>query len=438
MLSFYLKSLLLSLIAGALLGSLVGSVAWGMVLTLLGLLGWNYRQLDRLSSWLSRNTDIEVPEGSGLWGKVFDDIYREQKRHRESQAQLKAILKRVQKSTTALKEGVVMLDAQGNLDWWNSAAKRMLGFKRPQDQRQPIINLIRDPNFIRYFHNRDYSNPLELASPLDQEISLQFTITEFAKNDRLLIVRDVTRIHKLEAMRRDFLGNVSHELKTPLTVVQGYLETFLGQRQMLSAPLEKGMDQMLSQAKRMGNLVNDLLMLSRLETGSQVEEETQIDLHQLLAEIQLDAQELAQRQGKQLEIQLEVEQPGWLMGSEKEILSAFSNLVYNAVRYTPDRGLIQLSWRTNEKGGYFAVKDNGIGIDPSHFSRLTERFYRVDYSRSTASGGTGLGLAIVKHVLLRHNANMDIQSALGKGSTFSCHFPSRTISSDTQSRQIAR
>ena len=433
MLFFYFRSILLCLVVGALLGILFNSLAWGVVLALGGLLGWHYHQIYLLSHWLEQNPDSEIPEGLGALGNIFDDIYRLQKRHAQSQAQLKAILRRMQKSSTALKEGVVMLNAQGNLDWWNTAAKRLLGLKRSQDQGNAITNLVRHPRFLRYFLNRNYTDPLKLPSPLDRNISLEISITEIGKNDRLLIVRDITLLHKLEIMRQDFIGNVSHEIKTPLTVIQGYLEAFLEQTTLLQGPMKKGMEEMLYQAKRMDNLVNDLLMLSRLEIDNQRENETQIDLHQLLANIQKDAKDLAQQQNKRQEISLNIDHPAKIMGSEKEIFSAFLNLAYNAVKYTPDGGKIEFRWWIDKNGGHFSVIDDGIGIASQHLARLTERFYRVDDSRSTASGGTGLGLAIVKHVLLRHDASLEIHSCLGKGSTFSCHFPSQLPIGQVQS-----
>ena len=435
MLFFYFKAILLCLIVGSLLGILFNSLAWGVVLVLGGLLGWHYHQLNQLSQWLEQNSDSEMPEGFGVWSNIFNDIDRLQTRHAQSQAQLKAIFRRMQKSSTALKEGVVMLDAQGNLDWWNAAAKRLLGLKRSENQGDVITDLISHPRFSRYFLNRNYTDPLELPSPLNRNISLQISITEIGKNDRLLIVRDITLLHKLEVMRQDFIGNVSHEIKTPLTVIQGYLEAFLEQTAHLQGPMQKGMEEMLYQAKRMDNLVNDLLMLSRLEIDSQRENETQIDLNQLLSNIQKDAKDLAQQQNKRQEIFLDINQPATIIGSEKEIFSAFSNLAYNAVRYTPDGGKIEFRWWADKKGGHFSVIDDGIGIASQHLARLTERFYRVDDSRSTASGGTGLGLAIVKHVLLRHDASLEIHSCLGKGSTFSCHFPKRLTTDEVQSGQ---
>jgi two-component system phosphate regulon sensor histidine kinase PhoR len=435
MLFFYFKAILLCLIVGSLLGILFNSLAWGVVLVLGGLLGWHYHQLNQLSQWLEQNSDSEMPEGFGVWSDIFNDIDRLQTRHAQSQAQLKAIFRRMQKSSTALKEGVVMLDAQGNLDWWNAAAKRLLGLKRSENQGDVITDLISHPRFSRYFLNRNYTDPLELPSPLNRNISLQISITEIGKNDRLLIVRDITLLHKLEVMRQDFIGNVSHEIKTPLTVIQGYLEAFLEQTAHLQGPMQKGMEEMLYQAKRMDNLVNDLLMLSRLEIDSQRENETQIDLNQLLSNIQKDAKDLAQQQNKRQEIFLDINQPATIIGSEKEIFSAFSNLAYNAVRYTPDGGKIEFRWWADKKGGHFSVIDDGIGIASQHLTRLTERFYRVDDSRSTASGGTGLGLAIVKHVLLRHDASLEIHSCPGKGSTFSCHFPERLTTDEIQSGQ---
>ncbi len=418
-LKLQLKRIITLLLLAAFVGWLAGSVAWALVLVLTLLLAVDIFQLRRLSSWLQQRDGSDAPEARGIWGNIFDDIYRLQRYHRQSEAELKTIINRVQESTSALKDAVVMVDSQGNIEWWNRAARRLLGLKRPDDVGQAVINLIRDPRFVRYFERRMYQEPLELPSPVNVNIHLQYTITEFGRSERLMLIRNVSRLHNLERMRQDFVGNASHELRTPLTVIQGYLETLQDQDQ--PPGIRRALQLMETQARRMANLVADMLMLSRLETTDSLSDELPIDLHRLLQEIYQNAR-LLQPEKEHL-ISMEVD-PGYqLMGQEKELLSAFSNLVYNAVRYTPEKGTIRICWSIDDQGGHFSVTDNGIGIEPFHISRLTERFYRVDDGRSSAQGGTGLGLAIVKHVLLRHNAQLEVDSSPGQGSTFVCHFP---------------
>lgn len=418
----HIKHLVFSVLAGGFIGWLFGQLLVGLVIVLSGWVIWNAVSLVRLHRWLNAGAADEVPEGKGLWGATFDELHRLEREHRFSEAQLKSIIDRVQESTTALQDAVVMVDTHGNIEWWNKAAKRLLGLKRPDDVGQGVTNLIREPRFVDYFENRYYQEPLQLASPINQNLQLQYTITEFGKNERLMLIRDVTRVHRLERMRQDFVGNASHELRTPLTVIQGYLETLQDQFEGEgNAGLRRALQLMESQAKRMANLVTDMLMLSRLETTDTPMDEKPVGIAHMLAEIYASAVHLLPEKNHQ--ITLDVEPDYELIGQEPELQSAFSNLVFNAVKYTPDNGKIHIEWKVDKKGGHFSVTDDGIGIEGFHINRLTERFYRVDQGRSSAQGGTGLGLAIVKHVLLRHNAELEVDSEPGEGSRFSCHFP---------------
>ncbi|HEY5717232.1 MAG TPA: phosphate regulon sensor histidine kinase PhoR [Motiliproteus sp.] len=416
--------MLLILCAAALGGWLFGYTAAALLLALLGLLGWNIYQQQRLLRWLKAEDGSEVPEASGNWEELYDSLYHRLKRHHAAEAQLKSVIGRIQDSTQALRDGVVMIDADGEIDWWNRAAVRLLGLKRPDDVGQAITNLIRDPRFVRYFERRDYTDPLDLPSPVSPQLLLQYTITEFGQSERLMLVRDVTRLHALERMRRDFVGNASHELRTPLTVIRGYLETLQDQFDA-QPPIKRALQQMEAQAKRMGNLVNDMLMLNRLETTDSLLDELPIDVGRMLREIHAEAQLLADERGHQ--ISLEIDERYLLLGQEKELFSCFSNLVLNAIKYTTEPGSISVRWWVDDSGGHFRVQDSGIGIDQHHISRLTERFYRVDDGRSRAQGGTGLGLAIVKHVLIRHSAILRVESKPNQGSTFSCHFPTALL-----------
>jgi two-component system phosphate regulon sensor histidine kinase PhoR len=423
-------SLTLSALAGATAGLLFGSAGWGAVI---GLLGWGcyqIRQFQKLQAWIQRNDEIPPPEATGHWGELFDELARGQKIATRREQSLQAVIRRFQQSSSALQDGIVIIDRNNNLEWWNRSANKLLGLRAATDRGKPVMNLLRDPRFIRYFRKNQYAEPLELPSPINNYVRLQYQITQFGAGDRLLVARDITRLVRLEQTRQDFVANASHELRTPLTVIRGYVETFLDQD--LPRPLARAMGQMQAQARRMESLVNDLLLLSRLESSNHIADEHPIQLKPLFEQIHQDALALTAAQETEHDISLQLDSDLDLAGQELELHSAFSNLVFNAVRYTPARGKIRLRWWTDPSGGHFSVTDNGIGIDSIHLPRLTERFYRVDESRSSSSGGTGLGLAIVKHVLVRHGARLSIDSSPGKGSTFCCHFPAEMLVSSPE------
>ncbi|MEL0027959.1 MAG: phosphate regulon sensor histidine kinase PhoR, partial [Perlucidibaca sp.] len=350
--------------------------------------------------------------------------YQLRREESRSRASLLNIIERARISVSALEEAVTLIDGQGNLEWWNPAAQELLGL-RQRDRGQPVVNLIRAPSFIRFFALGQYEEGLRLPSQRHPGRHLQFEITRFGDNDRLMIVYDITRLHNLEQMRKDFVANVSHELRTPLTVLSGYLETLIDQAAEISPRWQRALTQMEQQATRMNNLVNDLLLLSRLESQPDDREPQVVDVARQLRQIRQDAEALGQPKGHVVTLEAE---PGLcLLGMEADLRSAFSNLVTNAVKYTPENGLIHIRWWSDSQGAYLRVSDNGIGIDPVHIPRLTERFYRADAARSSATGGTGLGLAIVKHVLMQHKATLNIQSELGKGSRFTCAFPATSV-----------
>ena len=421
-----IRRLLLLVGVCLLLGLITGEYAWALVLGLTGYLGWHLQQLLRLHKWLrTRQGDEAPPDGYGLWGEVFDSIYHLQRRDQKVRGRLQAVIDRVQESTAALKDAVIMLDRDGNLEWWNIAAEKLLGLKTPQDSGQQITNLMRDPRFIEYFENHNYNEPLELPSPVSDRLRLQFHITQYGNREHLMLVRDITRLYQLEQMRKDFVANVSHELRTPLTVISGYLETLLDNVEDVNPRWLRALQQMQQQGGRMQNLLNDLLLLAKLEATDYPSDNQPVAVDLLLLSIKNDAQALSGERHHR--ISLEADPHLKLKGSEAELRSAFSNLVFNAVKYTPDEGEIRVRWWGDEQGAHLSVQDSGLGIDAKHLPRLTERFYRVDSSRASNTGGTGLGLAIVKHVLLRHRARLDIVSSLGKGSTFTCHFPSLQV-----------
>ena len=413
---------LLLLVTGCLLiGLVTGYYGWSLAAGVALYLGWTLKQLLRLHDWLRNHQPDEAPpDGYGLWGEVFDSIYHLQRRDQRVRGRLQAVIDRVQESTAALKDAVVMLDSDGNLEWWNRAAETLLGLKTPQDSGQPVTNLVRHPRFKEYFEQDSYAEPLDIPSPVNDHLRIQLYITRYGNNEHLMLVRDVTRIHQLEQMRKDFIANVSHELRTPLTVICGYLETLLDNVDDVNPRWKRPLSQMQQQGERMQTLLNDLLLLAKLEATDYPSDNQPVQVERLLRTVKSDAQALSGQRNQT--ITLEAQADVALKGSETELRSAFSNLVFNAVKYTPDGGSIRIRWWADASGAHLSVQDSGVGIDSKHLPRLTERFYRVDSSRHASTGGTGLGLAIVKHVLLRHRARLEISSVLGHGSTFTCHF----------------
>lgn len=411
--------LLVCVLAGALLGSCWDHAASGVAVALLLLLGQHLWQLQRLAGWLQQ-PNATPPEARRLWGEVFDGIYHYQRRQVADQQQLEQLISRIQDTSQALRDGVVMIDHKGDLEWWNQAAERLLGLSPVSDRGQPITYLLRHPQFVDYYERQQYLDPLVLPSPIAEDRLLEYQITLFGKNERLLLVRDCTKMQRLERMRQDFIANISHELRTPLTVLSGYLETFSDHAEQLPLQWQRGLMLMTQQSARMEHLVADLLTLSGLEVSEFKAEAEPIHVAALVEAIRLDALALS---ANQHQLVVDVDAHLYVRGSASELRSAFSNLVFNAVKYTPQASVIELHWYHDEQGAYFEVKDNGPGIDEKHLAQLTQRFYRIDNSRSSETGGTGLGLAIVKHVMLRHQGRLAISSTVGQGSCFSCYFP---------------
>lgn len=413
-----LKRLVMVSLTGLLIGYLLGKAAWGLSIGLAAYSFWIVLQVRRVDHWFAGASD-EIPEAVGVWGDLLDKIYRLQKRERAAQSDLRATIQRVQESVDALADGVLLVNKHSDLEWCNRAARRMLGIQLGRDLGQPIFNLVRDPRFKTYFDEKDYDEALSLSMPNRPDQLLQLHFTEFGRNDRMIIVRDVTRISKLERMRSDFVANASHELKTPITVLRGYLEQMVDNVDNLPSVWHGAISQMNSQALRMNALITDLLTLSRLESEHTPKDQTLIDMRELIDAVRDDVLQVHDR-----EIDVEAADVG-LVGSPTEIRSALTNLLVNAVKYTSQESLISVYWRPSRDGSTMnlQVKDRGEGIAPEHLPRLSERFYRVDSGRSSSTGGTGLGLAIVKHIMLRHDGRMIIDSEIGRGSRFTCRFP---------------
>lgn len=400
------------------LGLLNDHLTWTLIAGGALYMGWTLWQIYRLEAWISSREPGLPPDASGFWGDIFDRIYHLQRRSDREKLRLQSTLNRVQETTAALPDAVILLDERGNMTWWNETASELLRFQA-SDRYQPLTNFLRNPRFIAYYEGGNYKDPITLPAPHSPSQYYQYQVTRYGQDERLILVRDVTRLQRLEQVRRDFVANVSHELRTPLTVIKGYLETLSDQSEQLSAQWQKALLQMHQQSDRMTLLVNDLITLARLETEAPSREEL-VPVARLLATIGSEATVYS---GGDHLIEVDCDTDISIRGSEKELHSAISNLVVNAIKYSPANTRIELRFSADEKGIHIAVQDQGTGIDPVHIPRLTERFYRVDGGRTTRTGGIGLGLAIVKHVLLRHDARLHIQSQPGKGSTFTCTFP---------------
>jgi len=407
------------LAAAALLGWFYGKPLWAVAGALVALVVHWLMQMRRVQIWL-QDPEQTPPEIYGIWGDLLSRIYQQQKEAREAQARLQSTIDYLQDSFASMREGVAIVDYSGVLKWFNEPAGELMSL-RAADSGQTLMNLVRAPELLSYFNFGDFSEPLEYRTAGDAGTWLRVEITRFGDGDRLLFIRDVTAAVRMENVRKDFVANVSHELRTPLTVISGYLGTFLGDPGRLDPRYLKPLQQMLQQAVRMENLLKDLLWLSRIESEQGLEKHTPIDMGALLAEL-LDELRTAEPDRK---VELELATDYKVPGDYRELYSAVSNLLWNAIKYSKEGSAVKVIWGRKNGGYQLTVTDRGIGIDAMHIPRLTERFYRVEDSRSSATGGTGLGLAIVKHVAATHGARLQIESIVGQGSTFSLVFPDR-------------
>ena len=391
-----------------------------MLLVLLMVMAHHARQLYRLGRWLHEARLETIPEAGGVWDEVFSRLYRMVKQHNQTKLELAAELQHIEQATAALPEGVAILNEANRIEWCNPLAQQHFDLDAKHDLMQDITYLVRQPEFIGYLQEANFSEPLVMRPARHDDMLLSIKFIPYGVNKRLLISRDVTQLERIEAMRRDFVANVSHELRTPLTVVNGYVENLRDMADVTQEDAQHALQRIAEQAKRMENLVADLLTLSHLENDRSPLREEAIDMAMLLNEIYQDGQLLSVGAHS---MHLEVLSNAKLLGNRDELRSAFGNLLSNAIRYTPAGGIISLRWTERGEQPVFSVQDSGIGIATQHIPRLTERFYRVDRSRSRETGGTGLGLAIVKHVAMRHQAKIEVVSEEGKGSTFLLVFP---------------
>ena len=382
---------------------------------------WMLHHLALIDNWLDSPTVESVPEGTGLWEGVFSRLRRLVRQRNQRQQELESELRDLQQAIAALPDAIVILDSADHIEWCNPMAEEYFGLDGKRDLGQQVSYLIRQPQFVDYLadHQKSLDQPCILKLSNERILSVQ--IIPYADRKNLLLARDITRLENVERMRRDFVANVSHELRTPLTVVNGFLETLSDMGGSPDAEMMKrSLDLMTGQTDRMKRLVEDLLTLSRLENVENLLSEEDVNVPALVRQIHQDALSLS---GKNHQIELHIETEVGLCGNTEELRSGFGNLVSNAIRYTPKDGKIELTWKMEGRHAVFSVKDSGIGIELEHIPRLTERFYRVDRSRSRGTGGTGLGLAIVKHVLNRHQARLEISSKFGQGSIFRAVFP---------------
>ena len=424
---YLVRSLLLVLLAALVawpLGRFAAAwIGWAFFCICLGLqLVFQLRNFARLDRWSRAPAADPALESEGAWDGVFARIYQHEKDMRETIVRHKEDLKRVTEALQALTDGVVVLDLENHIRFCNATAETQLGISLSSDRGQPLVNLVRQPDFVAYLEAADFERPLTMRAERNSNLVLSIFVTPYAGNRRLLQIKDVTQADRVDRTRRDFVANVSHELRTPLTVLAGFLET-LQEFDVEPEERQRYLAMMAEQSQRMQAIVKDLLTLSSIESAPLPAFEL-VDMASLIDKLRRDAEALS---GGKHRIVVDTDGSCDLRGSEGELTSAFTNLVANAVRYTPAEGTVRIIWRALAQGAEFAVEDSGIGIDPQHLPRLTERFYRVDRGRSRDAGGTGLGLAIVKHSLSRHQARLEITSTPGVGSRFAARFPAARV-----------
>ena len=419
----YAATRLLALVAVALAAGWLFGHTWLWLAVLpLAFLAWQLANLYRLERWLALR-DQNLIEAPGKWAEIVAHVERLRRRNRLRKRRLAQLLREFRHSTDALPDGAILLNSRREILWCNEAAGRLLGLRAHADRGLRLDNLVRHPGFAAHLEDTGAKGPVELASPIDDGVLLSLQTIPYGDEQTLVLVKDVTYQSKLEQVRRDFVANASHELKSPLTVISGYVDDLVEDENMNTVwggPLRE----MQRQSQRMKAIVDDLLELSRLEAPGAEAEQNEIDVGGLLALIRRETLALEPRPA---EVVLRVDSDARLLGREAEIYSAFSNLVGNAVKYTPADGRIEMRWRDDDGGAQMSVVDTGAGIPPEAIPRLTERFYRLDVGRERSSGGTGLGLAIVKHALQKHQGTLLIESEPGKGSTFTCRFPAARI-----------
>lgn len=397
---------------------------------------WHVQQMLGFHLWLDNPERYRPPFAFGVWRAAIDGANNLRRNERQRERRLEQMLDSFEESTNALPDAILVINDKGQVEWLNRPTTRLLGLHRTTGQLVDIAAVFNSSRFNDYLESGDYRQPIKLTSPINKQLLLEVRLVPYGSGKRLLQIRDISRLEQLETIRQDFVANVSHEMRTPLTVIRGYLETMAEDPDLKESAWNSIIEQLNRQTSRLQHIVEDLLLLSRLENDDVRREPEKVSVQPLLESIVAEAQALSG--DSQHQISLDLDSSINLLGQSDELRSLFSNLVFNAVNYTPARGRIEVLWYADRDGPIFSVTDTGIGIEKQHIPRLTERFYRVDESRSRKSGGTGLGLAIVKHVLSRHGGKLTIHSRFGEGSTFSCHFPlSRMLENGATAQQPA-
>lgn len=413
--------LILCCLPAALLGIFFGYLPWFLLAAVTGLLAWHFWNLMRLSWWLWVDKSMTPPPGTGSWEPLLYGLHQMQMRNKKRRRELGNLIKRFRSGAESLPDAVVLTTEEGAIFWCNGLAQQLLNLRWPDDNGQNILNLLRYPEFTRYYKARNFDRPLNLV--LNNGRHLEMRMMPYSEQQLLMVARDVTQMHQLEGARRNFFANVSHELRTPLTVLQGYLE-MMQEQTLEGLPREKALHTMREQTSRMEGLVKQLLTLSKIEAAPITPPNEIIDVPMMLRVVEREAQTLSHNKH---ELEFVVNGALKVLGNEEQLRSAISNLVYNAVNHTPAGTHITVQWQRVAHGVQFSVEDNGPGISAEHIPRLTERFYRVDKARSRQTGGSGLGLAIVKHAVNHHDSKLEIQSTPGKGTRFSFMLPERLM-----------
>ena len=407
-------------VVAAILGAVSGYPSGAFLIASAIYIGWHLLQMLRYHAWMRDSENYSRPIPVGVWKAAIDGAVELRQSERRREKHLLQMLESFQASTNALPDATLVVDESGTIEWINLAATRLLGISRHDVSRVKVTSIFASSRFDSYLNNRNFRRPIKLTSPVDNGVLLELRVALFGENKLLLQLRDISRLEQLETVRQDFVANVSHEMRTPLTVIRGYLESMRDAGESM-AEWQPAVEQLDRQSARLQQIVEDLLLLSRVEQGEATGIEEVVDVPGLLEALQSEAQLLSGERGHR--ISLQADEKLLLKGHGSELRSLFSNLVFNAIAYTPPRGVIEIRWFMEGDAAVFSVLDTGIGIEQQHIPRLTERFYRVDEGRSRKSGGTGLGLAIVKHVLNRHDGRLEIESHYGSGSTFVCRFP---------------
>jgi len=418
----FLIGLILLLLAGAGIGWIYGHTDWGLLAAALLALIWQVRQLLSFERALRTGNFDDFRRGEGIWEQIFSRFRFERERAVRRKQNYRTLLREIRKSTNAMPDGAVTLDTNNEIVVCNRAAKELAGIKRKKDRGQRVDNILRDPELAKLLHSDDHTSTIEMMSPVRDGDWLNCRVVPYGANQKLLLLRDVTERMRLVKMRRDFVANASHELRSPLTVISGYLDA-LADDDNIPETWQKPVVQMRGQAVRMRQILGEMLELSRLESAGPLQSDEPFDVLALLE----TSREALESHANAAGITINAESAARLRGNIAEIETVIVNLLSNAIRHTPSDGEITITWRSGEDGADLIVTDTGEGIDPQNIPRLTERFFRVDRGRSREDGGIGLGLAIVKHVLARHDAELIVTSEAGVGSEFRCHFPPERV-----------